>query len=1122
MKIIKLSFGNINSLAGIWSIDFEHPSFSEGLFALTGPTGAGKTSVLDAICLALYGQTVREDISSDHNEVMTRGTGKCFAEVTFEVESSRYRCRWSQRRARENPAGDLQNATREIVEVATGTVLASQLRQVELKISGLTGMSFEQFTRSVLLAQGQFDTFLKAKDSERADILEKITDTGIFSKIGAAVFARFQEERQKKEDLERAQAAIVVMPREVRQQLDEQLAEAEKVQAGIQGELEVLARQTGWLLTISNLQQSQATLAAQTTELEAVFSANQSDFIKLQIAETARKFDLDLQAIENQRSACSQAAQALASRDKQCRERKDQLLAIVPKLSEATTAAHTARYNLEQALPKLAAMRELDKQIDLAEQDMKNAASLLAVADQQHKEAVTAQREATTHHATATNDLNQAVAYQQTHELDSRIGILLPPIETRHSAWGVLKRNAGMAQAQAVEKEKAAKLANKKAVDAVSRHELDEKLAISARLKLAEGADRLNTAKTAYQVAEKIWQAAEQDWKLQKNAIEKSCELAETALLLARQVASYEEARQQLADGCECPLCGSKTHPYAEGNRPVVSGAERELMAIKAARDQLVKKVETARAVYDEAAKALQDHEELDRTIRSACEKAVNQAELSAQFAQTATETAQASQLLACEAGMNARSAGEEAEHAWACIGDALASLAVSAPQPSEWAVIVESLKKRQAEFDAQVKLAHSATVRIQAARHSLEQAGQRLQTAITAMSERKSGLRLKESALADLITTRRTQYGDLKPDAEESLLRLVAEKTDKKQGDIANEKATLDQALLNAQQEVERAQSERRDAESGLAESLQVGLAKFQAAGFVDEATCRSARWVDSEIVRVAALRKELETKAVELKTKRESTASDLATERAKALTARSHDDLLADTGVKQKLYKACGEVAKDLEFKIRSDDENRTKQALQGTALETQKAIFARWKKMNEMIGNDGGVRFKKYAQGITLNRLLKVANPHLASMTNNRYALVWNVNDGDTLLPAIIDNHQAEARRPVSNLSGGETFMVSLALALGLSGMASGRLHVDSLFLDEGFGTLDNEALDRAIGTLNQLHQTQGKLIGVISHIDQLKNQITTKIEVTKVGNGRSTLSGPGVGFHVPVER
>ena len=124
------------------------------------------------------------------------------------------------------------------------------------------------------------------------------------------------------------------------------------------------------------------------------------------------------------------------------------------------------------------------------------------------------------------------------------------------------------------------------------------------------------------------------------------------------------------------------------------------------------------------------------------------------------------------------------------------------------------------------------------------------------------------------------------------------------------------------------------------------------------------------------------------------------------------------------------------------------------------------------------------------------------------------MWNVNDGDDLLPAIIDNHQAEANRPTSNLSGGETFMVSLALALGLSGMASGKLQVDSLFLDEGFGTLDNDALDRAIGTLNQLHQSQGKLIGVISHIDQLKNQINTKIEVTKIGNGRSKLSGTGV--------
>ena len=123
MRILALRFANINSLAGEWAVNFGDPAFRDGLFALTGPTGAGKTSVLDAICLALYGQTARQSISKEVNEVMTRGTGESYAEVEFEVSGQRYRSRWEQRRARRRAEGELQPAERQIVDAATGEVL---------------------------------------------------------------------------------------------------------------------------------------------------------------------------------------------------------------------------------------------------------------------------------------------------------------------------------------------------------------------------------------------------------------------------------------------------------------------------------------------------------------------------------------------------------------------------------------------------------------------------------------------------------------------------------------------------------------------------------------------------------------------------------------------------------------------------------------------------------------------------------------------------------------------------------------------------------------------------------------------------------------------------------------
>ena len=122
MRILGVRFKNLNSLVGEWQIDFTHPAYaSDGIFAITGPTGAGKTTIMDAVCLALYGSTPRlNKVTKSGNEIMSRQTGECFAEVTFETGKGRYRCHWSQRRARKKPDGELQQARHEIADADTG------------------------------------------------------------------------------------------------------------------------------------------------------------------------------------------------------------------------------------------------------------------------------------------------------------------------------------------------------------------------------------------------------------------------------------------------------------------------------------------------------------------------------------------------------------------------------------------------------------------------------------------------------------------------------------------------------------------------------------------------------------------------------------------------------------------------------------------------------------------------------------------------------------------------------------------------------------------------------------------------------------------------------------------
>ena len=216
MRILHLRLKNLNSLVGEWSIDFTHPDYeSNGIFAIIGPTGAGKSTLLDAICLALYGKTPRLDkISKSSNEIMARQTGECFAEVTFETARGKYRSFWGQHRSHKKAGGDLQNAQREIVDANTNTVLESHLSRVDAKIEEITGMDFQRFTRSMLLAQGSFDAFLKASPSERAPILEQITGTEIYSKISIGVFERSKKEIKKLEELQDQLAAIQLLSQE--------------------------------------------------------------------------------------------------------------------------------------------------------------------------------------------------------------------------------------------------------------------------------------------------------------------------------------------------------------------------------------------------------------------------------------------------------------------------------------------------------------------------------------------------------------------------------------------------------------------------------------------------------------------------------------------------------------------------------------------------------------------------------------------------------------------------------------------------------------------------------------------------------------------------------------------
>lgn len=1219
MRIQQIRLKNLNSLSGEWSIDLTQPAFvSDGIFAITGPTGAGKTTILDAICLALYGRTPRLDkVTKTANEIMSRNTGECFAEVAFATQDGEYRIQWSQRRSRKKSDGELQQPHHELSTINPEKIIASGLREVAETVETLTGLDFERFTRSILLAQGSFATFLNANPGERAPILEKITGTDIYSSISMKVHDRTRIERDKLQKLQQAVQGMRLLNETEELQYRQELQQHQEAAKSLDTQLLQSEQHLIWLQTINTLEQELTRLTTDLTELSRKQETFRPEQERLDKANKALELDGDHARMDG-----------LRKQQETEKQRHARLLETIPLQESAAQqtgqALETAQSKLlsqqqiqKELAPILTAVRELaskhKERVDLIRQanlELDGFHGKLAALEEQ-------QQAAQQHLTTTITDLAAINQFLETHQADQRLVSDFSGIQQQFNQlrqWQVETTGIRQQLGEAEEKLTTAKTTLAATEADVTAHRQQQANTHQTLIELEAGFNQLLQGKTLAdwrqtlndlrdretlqnKLGEQIHsqltarnrlttlQNQQAQYQEEQGKLTHSIELHVTAQTrleeraghleerqtLLRTIQSLEEHRHQLQDGSPCPLCGSLEHPYASGNTPRQGETDEELRRTR----QELKETQQQLAGFREQLAGLQQNQQHNLTQQADCQQEVDgltvqirvafatlqpgieeenwATSLQAQQQQTVTQLAQIRQQVQDaeeqEKQLNAlrtqlqqqqdtlrqlESAAQQANHNHQTANDTCKRLqqevGKSDTQLSQaLANIGVHLQAYGIHTLSLAELANTETALSQRRERWLEQSaeGERLKQQQETLQQQLRGLeqqireRQEETAkqqtklgsleqeAANLTQKRVELFGDKQPDMEETGLQQAVE-------DAAKQRDTSQQNAHDANTQLQQSRNEAGTLESAIAErnqQLQSMEATFQTRlqiqGFESERAYLDARLPDTERQQLSLQSQRLTTEQARLETSHRDKHSQLAQERSKQLTEQTTDTLEQQRDhCKAELPRLQQQIGA-INDKLNGNEQVRKQQVAIRQSIEQQQVECLRWDNLHELIGSSDGKKYRNFAQGLTFEVMVSHANQQLSKMSD-RYLLVHDHRQPLEL--NVIDNYQAGEIRSTRNLSGGESFIVSLALALGLSHMASQNVRVDSLFLDEGFGTLDEEALDTALETLAGLQQ-DGKLIGVISHVQAMKERISTQIRVNPLTGGRSTLQGPG---------
>lgn len=1194
MKILSIRIKNLASLSDEHFIDFESaPLAHAGLIAIVGKTGAGKSTILDAMSLALFNRVPRLKDSDgklkdvDGSELLTnspltvlrRGTGHGFAELCFIAQDQkRYLARWEIKRARENPNGKLQSVQRHLKCLTDGVVLADKAKAVDEKVKQITQLSFEQFTRAVLLAQSEVTAFLKARDSERGELLEYLTNSSIFAKIGELAFRKTADIAKQRKQLEEFLGHIEILSDEDIAAFTKQYQQAEQNHQKLEQQKNILDKQQQWferkakleqevqakqqqfqtqqnhhqqlagereqlkrlevfseirpqvfqqsqnLQTLQQLEPQIHQAQSKFNELVQIFETGQKQY---QLAEQQLKQTLDFE--QKHQHALNQVRQSIQERAfiadeyKKCKEKRSVLEQKLSPLHQQQNSVQQHIAQLEQNQIHL--QQQLTQTQQYAVLDKGLSAHLHQLGQFiQNYQAIEQQLG------------NPTLARQKLSEAKSELEQLIASLGTVEQIELKLEQQR---------KDKEQKLAQVTQLDLIQ-----QKIKIYHELyaELQQFNEKQTQTSAQEQQLKTVCQLAEQDYQTAKTEREKLQHILQQQRLLHTE--NIEQLRTNLKEGEACLVCGSTHHPYRVDDSAVSKALfdlqqqqEQQAVALEQTKFNAWQTQQHAltqcRAELEQVQKYLAQLQTKQSSLQQELEQTfkINQLHIELnqapeQILQTLNELRQATQTAISlfdsenlrltqaikhhnqlvqsiqrnESLLNtAQQWQQQVQHIVECLSETEQHAwqqASSQTAKQTWIILdarakqLEQQEQLSHRFEQQQQELKMLTANFEQMAKQIDEIDQNLQE-ITLKgqqnNEKAVSLIQQMTGRVDIKPHEWLIEHDVKRQQQQTAYHEAKQRFEQTRQHFEQQKQALDQLKHQHQHTAGHQQQIDEQIQNWLKAHTDFEMHDLTALMQINSAQEQDIR------NRLNHAERLLSEASSALKTMQEQLNDHLQTQpdiEYEKLVSLIQDNIAQ---LKTQL-----EVRDRLKLKLEVHQQNLAKQQQYAEQIQNIQQEEHRWSKISGLIGDAKGKEFRDYAQQYHLDILVEHANQQLA-MLSQRYTLK---RLDQSLSLAIIDHDMDGETRSVASLSGGESFLTALALSLAIANMASGSMKIESLFIDEGFGTLDASSLHMVMNALDQL-QNQGRQVILISHIQEMHERIPVQIQVKPLGAGASTI-------------